>query len=146
MRTISKDQNDEHRYDDMLDLPLHVSGTHKHMSMDQRAAQFAPFAALTGYDEAIRESARVTEKRRELSEEEKEELDHKIQILLKNEPLHPLVLVTYFTEDQLKEGGMYHKKKGRIRKVDTAGYILSFMDHTNISMYDIDDIVFIRNS
>lgn len=146
MRTISKDQHDEHRYEDMLDMPHHVSGTHKHMSMDQRAAQFAPFAALTGYDEAIQESSRLTERRRELSEEEKDELDHKIQVLIQNEVLHPFVLVTYFTEDQNKEGGMYHKKKGCIRKVDTAGYMLLFMDHTSINMHDIDDIAFIRNS
>lgn len=145
MRMVSKEQNDEHRYDDMLDLPHHVSGTHKHMSMDQRAAQFAPFAALTGYDEAIKESSRLTETRRELSDEEKDNLDHKIQMLVKNEALHPLVLVTYFTEDPDKEGGMYHKKKGHIRKVDTAGYMLLFTDHTSINMHDIDDIAFIRN-
>ena len=137
MRTVSKDQNDPHRYDDMLDLEHHVSGTRRHMSMEQRAAQFSPFAALTGYDQAIQESSRLTSRRIELSEEEQNELNQKLQILSLHGKEKPEVTVTWFEEDPYKEGGSYRQKTVQIRKVDTYAGNLILSDHSTIALSDI---------
>lgn len=137
MRTVSQDPNDPHRYDDMLDMPHHESGTRKHMSMEQRAAQFSPFAALTGYDEAIQESARMTMSRIELSEEEQEELNHKLSVLSMHAKENPEVTITWFQEDPYKEGGSCRQKTVRVRNVDTVGGNLILSDRSTISFSDI---------
>lgn len=137
MRSVSQDQNDPHRYDDMLDLPHHESGTRKHMSMEQRAAQFSPFAALTGYDEAIQESARMTMARVELSEEETEDLNQKLQILSDHVEERPEVTLTWFQEDPYKEGGSYVQKTVGIRSVDTFAGNLILADRSTIPFQDI---------
>ena len=89
-------------YDDIIDLPHHVSDHHPQMSRQDRAAQFSPFAALTGYEDAIKETARLTVEKPELSEEQKEKLDEMIQKVLKN-PVP--VTITYYRMDDYKEGG-----------------------------------------
>lgn len=134
MRTVSQNQNDPHRYDDMLEMKHHVSGTRRHMTMEQRAAQFSPFAALTGYDEAIQESSRLTSRRIELSEEEQEELNQKLQILSLHEKEKPEVTVTWFEEDPYKEGGSYRQETVRIRKIDTNAGNLILSDHSVIPL------------
>lgn len=96
------------RYGDIIDLPHHESRTRPHQPMALRAAQFAPFAALTGYGDAIRETARRTEKRPELEEDRKEELDRKLAALLASESR--TVLLTVFVPDGKKEGGSIEKK------------------------------------
>ena len=106
-----------HRYDDIIDLPHHVSEKHPHMPMLDRAAQFSPFAALTGYDAAIVETARLTDQKRELTEEQKQVINkglHELQKRIKNDPL---VTVTFFKPDDRKSGGAYRTVTGNAKKV-----------------------------
>lgn len=91
------------KYEDIIHLPHPVSETHPRMSMADRAAQFSPFAALTGYDAAVRETARLTDSRMELDESAKGILDRKMQELQRGQP----VTVTYFKPDRHKAGGAY---------------------------------------
>ena len=92
---------DPHRYDDIIHLPHFVSQNRKHMSLHDRAAQFAPFAALSGYDESIRETARLTDHEDELSESSLNELDMKLQIIRLHIKEQPLITVTYFIPDDI---------------------------------------------
>ena len=108
--------SDEYR--DIINLPHHVSSKRPQMSMLDRAAQFSPFAALTGYDDAIHETARLTNDKVNLSEEEKETLDRKQQILLERLGEHPALTVTYFIPDAKKSGGAYVTKSGSLKKID----------------------------
>lgn len=100
------------KYDDIINLPHHVSTKHQRLSMEQRAAQFAPFAALTGYGDAIKETARITEDRIELDDEEKIKLDNKLKKIQNNISNKPKVIVTYFVPDIRKSGGEYITKVG----------------------------------
>lgn len=118
---MSKTENiykDPHRYDDMLDLPHHQSATRPHMPETDRAAQFSPFAALTGYDDEIRETARLTDQRIELDENSKELLDEKLQYIIEHLQEHPVVSFTYFVPDRLKGGGAYITTACAVKKVD----------------------------
>lgn len=108
---------ENHSYDDIIDLPHHVSNTRSHMSMRDRAAQFSPFAALTGYDAAIRETGRLTESRIDLSEESRAALDRRQSFLMKHISEHPEVTVTYFVHDERKAGGAYITVTGRVKRV-----------------------------
>ena len=99
--------NGTHDYDDIINLPHHVSTRHPQMSMYDRAAQFSPFAALTGYDDAIQETGRLTEQKIELDEETLEKLDERFQILQEHLGEQPEVRFTYFKPDERKEGGAY---------------------------------------
>lgn len=110
--------NNSNNYEDILHLPHHVSPTRAKMSMIERAAQFAPFAALTGYDAAIQETARLTNRRAELDESEKYALDRKLYQLLTCLPLRPVVRVRHFVEDTRKEGGEYVSTEGILQKID----------------------------
>lgn len=110
---------DNHQYDDIINLPHHVSQTRSRMSMTDRAAQFSPFAALTGYDAAIQETGRLTEQRIELTEDSRAELDRKQQLLAEHLSEAPEVSVTYFVPDQRKSGGAYVTVTGRVKKVDS---------------------------
>lgn len=98
------------KYDDIINLPHHVSKKHSQMPIADRAAQFAPFAALTGYGEQIKETARTTEEFHQVSGREKEELDQKLQILQQTQYKHPLISIYYFAPDARKQGGHYEKK------------------------------------
>ncbi len=108
--------NDKYNYDDMINLPHPVSQKHPQMSLYDRAAQFSPFAALTGHEEAIRETARQTEAWVDLDEDRKEELNEKMQEIVKHLNEAPEVTLTYFKEDEKKEGGSYVTVTGRIKK------------------------------
>ena len=110
-----KDQRKEADYEDIIHLPHHVSSVHPHMPVSDRAAQFAPFAALTGYGDVIKETARQTDAKPELSEDEKEILDYKIQLACGLSGEKPGVRITYFVPDEKKSGGAYHTAEGRIR-------------------------------
>lgn len=116
----------DHKYDDIINLPHPVSAKRARMSMTDRGAQFSPFAALTGYDAAIRETARLTGSRIELTEGEKLELNEKIQILL--EKPKPEASVTHFVPDPLKEGGEYVTETCAIRRPDPYGRGLLLTD------------------
>ena len=109
---------DPHRYDDMLDLPHYQSAVHPHMSVVNRAAQFSPFAALTGYEDEIRETARLTDEIIKLSDQEKERLNQKLQFLSEHSDKHPTVSVTYFVPDAKKSGGAYRTDTGIVKRID----------------------------
>ena len=112
-------------YNDIIDLPHHVSATRPQMSMMDRAAQFSPFAALTGYDAAVMEAARITERRIELSEDSRLELDMVQHMLSGIIDTEPSVTVTYFLPDSRKEGGEYRTVHSRLIRIDdNAGTLI----------------------
>ena len=92
-------------YEDIINLPHHTSTKHPRMTKSARAAQFSPFAALTGYDDAIKETGRLTDKKIELTEEEKLILNDKLLTINNNLKNNPKVIITYFEHDKTKEGG-----------------------------------------
>ena len=130
----------DHSYDDIINLPHHVSKNHRPMSLSDRAAQFAPFAALTGYDAEIKETARLTEERSELSEAEKEEISTDLQVLQSGINTHPQAVITYFVEDLLKQGGSYETVFGTVKKIDEQRHLLLMEDGTGIFFENITHI------
>ena len=122
-------------YDDIIDLPRPKS-KHEPMPMSDRAAQFSPFAALTGYGDAIDETARLTDVRIELSEEERAELDYKQQYLSTLDA--PTVSVTYFVPDERKSGGAYVTHTGALKRIDEVERAMVFADGTRV---DMDEVV-----
>lgn len=127
-------------YEDIIHLPCHVSKTRPQMSLLDRAAQFSPFAALTGYDAAIREAGRLTEEKVQLDDGALTALDQKIQILTQHSAACPRVTVTYFQKDAKKSGGAYNKIIGRVTKIDTYKRTLVLQKKTEISLDDILDL------
>lgn len=128
------------QYDDIIALPHHVSNRHPHMPVSDRAAQFAPFAALTGYDAALRETARLTDQKMEQTEEAKAILDRKQQLLLESIKAHPPVTVTFFKADDQKSGGSYVTVSGRFGKIDPLKRLLVLTDKTCIPLDDISEL------
>ena len=110
--------HEEGRYDDIINLPHHVSNKHPHMAPIDRAAQFSPFAALTGHDEAIKETARLTDERMELDENRKELLDARLQLLREHLGEKPTVTFTFFEPDERKSGGAYVTVTGSVKKIE----------------------------
>lgn len=127
-------------YNDIIYLPHHVSPTRPQMSMRDRAAQFSPFAALTGYDAAIRETARLTQERVELDEQELAVLDRKFQLLLEQLGRCPQVTITWFVPDELKQGGRYLTITDVVKKVDAAARFVLLQNAGRICMDDIVEI------
>lgn len=124
----------------MLYLPHHVSPVRPHMDISQRAAQFSPFAALTGYGAVIQEAARRTDQAPELTESEKAKLDYRLnQILIRHQD-QPELTVTYFQPDPRKSGGAYLTCSGRLKSLDMAARCLIMADHTRIPMDWVTDI------
>lgn len=130
-------KDDPHRYDDIIDLPHHVSETHPRMSRLDRAAQFAPFAALTGLDAAMEETARLTETRPELSEGAAAELDAALRHAAKKLAKRPGVAVTYYQPDESKSGGAILSVTGELEKIDSLRGELRLTDRTRIPIRDI---------
>ena len=124
-------------YDDMIDMPHHVSSVHPQMRMEERAAQFSPFAALTGYGAVIKETARQTVPRLELSENSQEETKRQLDHLAEHIHEPPEVSITYFLADQKKEGGAYVTAAGTIKRLDDVEGILKLEDGTCIKIEDI---------
>jgi hypothetical protein len=124
-------------YEDIIDLPHHVSGKHPPMDMEKRAAQFMPFRALTGYEDAVAETARLTQRKIDLSEEEKADLDMGLRILVEKLSERPKIQVTYFMPDEYKEGGSYEVLTGRVRRIDPIEKCLVFTDGAVIPLEDI---------
>ena len=106
------------KYNDMLHLPHPVSATHPRMSLQDRAAQFSPFAALTGYEAALKETARLTDRFIELDEDRKQEIDRQLFYLQQHREAQLPVKVTYFVPDSRKEGGSYCSLEGYVRKIE----------------------------
>lgn len=138
MRSVKMEY--DHKYDDILYLPHHVSKKHPQMSLADRAAQFSPFAALAGHKEALWETGRVTDARVELDENMKAILDGKIQILLEQADAQPETAITYFVPDDKKAGGKYMTVQGCIKKIDEYGQVIKLTDGTEIQICDILDI------
>ena len=127
-------------YEDIIGLPHHVSTVYPQMSIYDRAAQFSPFAALTGHEAAVQEAARVTEERAELDEGEKERLNEILYTLLEKYQGHPDISVTYFCPDARKSGGRYVTETGRIQKLDTFRRTILLDNQSEIPMDQISNI------
>lgn len=120
------------KYDDIINLPHPVSKKHPQMSLYDRAAQFAPFAALTGYEDEIKETARITEEFHPVLGREKDEIDQKLYDLQQNQHNHPQISIEYFIPDARKEGGEYHTLTGTVRRVDSVNKQLVMENRTTI--------------
>lgn len=129
-------------YDDIINLPHHVSASRPQMPMSDRAAQFSPFAALTGYDAAIKETGRLTDAKIELDDEGLNDLNMKFQLLLEHLDDEPEVKITYFKADEKKAGGVYLEAIGIVKKLDDFERLITMQDGAKIPMDDILDIDF----
>ena len=128
------------KYDEIMGLPHHVSKTRPQMPMSDRAAQFAPFAALTGYDSAIKETGRLTNERIELDEDALTALNVKYQFLMDALDEEPEIKITYFKPDERKSGGEYVSAIGAVKKVDDFERLITMQDGTRIPMDDVYDM------
>lgn len=130
----------DRQYDDIINLPHHISKKHPQMSLYARSAQFAPFAALTGYEDAVKETARETYERIEIEDELKSILDSKLQIILGQIKNKPEISFTYFIADSKKDGGKYVVVTGLVKKVDLYNQYIYLADNTEIPINEIIDI------
>ena len=124
-------------YEDIIHLEHHRSRVHPPMSLHDRAAQFAPFAALKGYDSAIEESARLTAPQVQPGEEEARVLNARTRLLLEHIAEQPLVRITYFVPDARKQGGAYRVKEGKLRRIDEVLHRFYFTDRSEIAIENI---------
>ena len=128
------------RYADIIYKQHHVSKKHPPMSMEDRAAQFSPFAALTGYEAAVKETARLTDDREELDEDEKTRLNAQLQKISARLQEQPEVMVTYFAPDERKTGGARQTYRGRLRKIDRNRKMLIMVDQTELPIENLLNI------
>ena len=125
------------KYDDIINLPHYEPKYHPRMSKYKRSAQFAPFAALVGYDEQVKECSRLTDERLEIDDELKEKINYKlnkINELIKN---NPVVEITYFIPDVKKDGGKYITEKGNVKRIDYINRFIKFTDNKKIILDDV---------
>lgn len=127
----------EDNYEDIINLPHYEPKNHPRMSNYNRAAQFAPFAALTGYEEQVKETARLTDKKVEIDEGLRNLINSKLQIIDRNIKSRPEVTITYFVKDKKKNGGCYVTITDNVKKVDSIEKIIVLSDNTKIAMKDI---------
>ena len=127
-------------YDDIIELPHPTSTKHPRMSISDRAAIFSPFAALTGHAAAIQETARLTDRRIELDEDTRTELDRRQAILLEHIGEQPEVTITWFCPDEKKSGGAYVVTVGRLKRVDDTAGTLRLADGMTIALDEIVDL------
>lgn len=132
--------NDEHKYDDIINLEHHVSKVHKQMSLENRSAQFAPFSALTGYGDEVKEAERTTEERIEIDEELRGILDEKLQLIQRKIKEQPKIEITYFIPDNKKQGGKYQNVTGNIKRIDNYNKYIILTNDIRISIDEIIDI------
>ena len=128
------------KYDDIINLPHYEPKYHPRISKYKRSAQFAPFAALVGYDEQVKECSRLTDERLEIDDELKEKINYKlnkINELIKN---NPVVEITYFIPDVKKDGGKYITEKGNVKRIDYINRFIKFTDNKKIILDDVIDI------
>ena len=127
-------------YDDIINLPHHVSPTRKQMSMHDRAAQFAPFAALIGYDDAVAETARLTENRPELDEQEQRAINERLAYIADRINEYPEVCIKYFVPDERKSGGAIVEGSGVVKKISATDGTIVMADGSFVSIKDVIDI------
>ncbi len=127
-------------YNDIINLSHYVSQNHLQMSLEARTAQFAPFVALTGFDEELKEAERLTNERKNIDESLREKLDSKLQIIQNKLYTKPNVTFTYFVNDLKKEGGSYITVTGNVRKIDKYNQIIILEDKTEIPITEVIDI------
>ena len=128
------------RYDDIINLPHHVSPTRQRMSMHDRAAQFAPFAALVGYDEAVAETARLTEARPELDEQEQCAINERLAYIADHILEQPEVRIKYFVPDEHKSGGAIVEASGKVKKISATDATIVLTDNCKIKISDITNL------
>lgn len=128
------------KYDDILNMPHHVSSTRPHISMHDRAAQFSPFSALTGYDDTVRETARLTDEKQELTADRITDLNQKIAFLKEHTEERPQITVEYFIPDEKKSGGKYVTLSGKFRRIDEYNHNMVFVSGEEIPLNDIFEI------
>jgi hypothetical protein len=127
-------------YGDIIQLPHYEPRSHARMSMYKRAAQFAPFAALTGYGDAIDEAARYTDKGMDLSEDESGRMDRMLAVLEQEMEDPPEIMIRYFMPDEKKAGGSFVETKGKVKKIDDMDRVLVMQDGRRIPLKDIVDM------
>ena len=125
------------KYDDIIDLPHPTSQNHLRMSLHDRAAQFSPFAALTGHHAAIAETGRLTDRRVELDEYEMARVDAELQRLQELLPGGPTASITYFVPDERKNGGSYQTVTGEVKRIDTVAGVIQMVDWREIPIEDV---------
>ena len=130
----------ENNYEDIINLPHHTSKKYPRMSLEARSAQFAPFAALTGYDEVLIETARLTNERVEIDETIKVIIDSKLQIIKEHIMQKPLITFMYFVPDLKKDAGKYVTVTGNVKKIDEYRNVLILENKTEIPISEIIDI------
>lgn len=130
----------EELYADIINLPHHELTTRQRMPLINRAAPFSPFAALTGYDDAVKETARLTDARIELDEGSKEVLNDKLRIAVDQAENQPEISITYFLPDKKKSGGAYVTIKAVIKRIDEYERLVIFTDKSSIPIDDIYEI------
>ena len=128
------------KYDDILNMPHHVSGTRPHMSMYDRAAQFSPFAALVGYDDAVKETARLTNEKLELTADKITDLNQKIAFLNEHADERPELTIEHFIHDEKKTGGKYVTLSGNFRRIDEYNHNMVFTSGEEIPLNNIFSI------
>lgn len=135
-----KNSKDLHQYDDIINLPRPESSRHPHMSDYDRAAQFSPFSALTGYEDCINEAARITEERIEIDENQKNILNEQLKKIKENIKKNPEITITYFKPDEKKKGGLYITETGAVKKIDEYNRKVCMIKGECIQIEDITDI------
>jgi len=137
---VKDDPKDKHRYDQIINLQHHVSSNRAHMSVHDRAAQFSPFAALNGYDGAIKETARLTDQAVELDENAKTILDEKLRIVQEQLSRMQEIEIVFFRPDEMKAGGAFISIRGAVKKVEGYERTVVMQDGTRIQIDEIVDI------
>lgn len=133
-------ENISHKYDDIINLPHHVSKKHPRMSLCDRAAQFSPFAALTGHKAAINETARLTDEKQILSEDVIAKLNEQLNLIKENIGTNQTVTITYFVPDDKKSGGAYISHTGIVKKIDEYNHTVILTDKTVIPIKQISEM------
>lgn len=133
-------ENISHKYDDIINLPHHVSKKHPQMSLHDRAAQFSPFAALTGHKAAINETARLTDEKQILSEDVIAKLNEQLNLIKENISSNPIVTITYFVPDDRKSGDAYISNTGVVKKINEYNHTVVLTDKTVIPIEQISEI------
>lgn len=133
---MSEERKTSGKYNSIMGLPHHVSAKHRHMLMTERAAQFSPFAALNGYEDAVSETARLTDGRPDLDEYERDAIDRKLREIMESDEDLPVTL-TYFRPDAKKSGGAYLTLSGKVSDIDEVGRVVIMESGARIPVTDI---------